>query len=260
MEKIGIIGVGNMGGAIATSLCEKGKKLVITNRSSNKLEKYRKYENAEIVNNNKEVVEKSKYIILAVKPNMYKNVIEEIKDYFTEDKIFISIAAGFTVEKLEKYLPLRKIFMTMPNTPVMAGEGMCAIVPNKLCTEEDRKEIISIFNEFGRCSLIEEKEFNAFAAACGCLPAYVYMFIEAAADSAVLNGMNRKDAYNAIAQTVLGSAKMVLKTGKHPGELKDMVTSPGGTTIEGVKYLEENGFRGSIIGAINAAADKGKNM
>ena len=260
MEKIGIIGAGNMGGAIATALCEKGKNIVIANRSTEKLEKYRKYPNAEIAADNIDAVKKAKYIILAVKPDMYKKVIDEIKNAFTEDKIFISIAAGFTVEKLEELLPERKIFMTMPNTPAMVGEGMSAIVPNSLTDKKDQEAVLEIFSSFGRGAIIEQKQFNAFAASCGCLPAYVYMFIEAVADAAVLNGMKRNDAYEFIAQTVLGSAKMVLETGKHPGELKDMVTSPGGTTIEGVKSLEISGFRGSIIEAVNAAAVKGKNM
>lgn len=260
MEKIGIIGVGNMGGAIAKALSENNYKLNISNRSEEKLEVFKKYKNTTTTSSNEEVVNNSKYIILAVKPNMYKNVIDSLKEFITEDKVFISIAAGFSLEDLEDMLPERKIVMTMPNTPVMVNEGMSALCPNSLVKEEEIKDIIEIFSSFGRAAVIEEGHFGAFAGACGCLPAYVYMFIEAAADAAVLNGMKRNDAYEFISQSVLGSAKMVLETKKHPGELKDMVTSPGGTTIEGVKVLEENSFRGAVTDAIDAAVKKGMNM
>lgn len=260
MEKIGIIGAGNMGGAIATALSKNNLDLIISNRSKEKLEIFKKYKNTKITTVNSDVVKNSKYIILAVKPNMYKNVIEEIKEDFTEDKILISIAAGFSIKSLEEILPNRKIVMTMPNTPAMVEEGMSAICPNTLVNKEEIEGVLEIFNTFGRASVIEEGQFPAFAGAVGCLPAYVYMFIEAVADAAVLNGMKRQDAYEFVSQTVLGSAKMVLETKKHPGELKDMVTSPGGTTIVGVKALEDGAFRGTVIDAIDMAVKKGLDM
>lgn len=260
MEKIGIIGAGNMGGAIATALSKNNLDLIISNRSEEKLEIFKKYKNTKITTVNIEVVKNSKYIILAVKPNMYKNVIEEIKEDFTEDKILISIAAGFSIKSLEEILPNRKIVMTMPNTPAMVEEGMSAICPNTLVSKEEIEGVLEIFNTFGRASVIEEGQFSAFAGAVGCLPAYVYMFIESVADAAVLNGMKRQDAYEFVSQTVLGSAKMVLETKKHPGELKDMVTSPGGTTIVGVKALEDGAFRGTVIDAIDMAVKKGLDM
>lgn len=260
MEKIGIIGAGNMGGAIATALSKNNLDLIISNRSKEKLEIFKKYKNTKITTVNSDVVKNSKYIILAVKPNMYKNVIEEIKEDFTEDKILISIAAGFSIKSLEEILPNRKIVMTMPNTPAMVEEGMSAICPNTLVNKEEIEGVLEIFNTFGRASVIEEGQFSAFAGAVGCLPAYVYMFIESVADAAVLNGMKRQDAYEFVSQTVLGSAKMVLETKKHPGELKDMVTSPGGTTIVGVKALEDGAFRGTVIDAIDMAVKKGLDM
>lgn len=150
--------------------------------------------------------------------------------------------------------------MTMPNTPALIQEGMSAICPNENVTDEEIQEVLEIFNSFGRASILEESQFDSFQAACSCLPAYVYMFIEAVSDGAVLHGMKRKDSYEFIAQAVMGSAKMILETKKHPGELKDMVTSPGGTTIEGLKVLEESGFRGKIIDAISAAVEKSRGM
>lgn len=260
MNKIGIIGAGNMGGAIATALCENSIELTISNRSLDKLEKFKDYKNTKITKDNLEVVKNSKYIILAVKPNMYKSVIDEIKNEMTEDKVLISIAAGFSIKALEELLENRKIIMTMPNTPAMVEEAMTAICPNTLVSKDEVDEVVEIFNIFGRGAIIEESQFAAFAGACGCLPAYVYMFIESVADAAVLNGMKRADAYEFVSQTVLGSAKMVIETKKHPGELKDMVTSPGGTTIAGVQSLENHGFRGTIIDAIDCAVKKSMNM
>ncbi|SHH35885.1 pyrroline-5-carboxylate reductase [Anaerosphaera aminiphila DSM 21120] len=260
MNRVGIVGIGNMGGAIAHGLINNKEEIIVSDGSAEKLSEYKSFSNVQIAKDNIDLVEKSKIIILAVKPNLYKTVIDEIKNEFSEDKILISIAPGFTIEKLENLLPNRKIAMIMPNTPALVYESMSAICPNTLLTEGEIEEVKKIFNLIGKVAILEEEYFPAFSGTCGCLPAYVYMFIEAAADGAVLNGMKRFDAYEFIAQSVLGSAKMVLETKKHPGELKDMVTSPGGTTIEGLKVLEEKGFRGSIIDAINATVEKSKNM
>ncbi|MGO1580522.1 MAG: pyrroline-5-carboxylate reductase [Peptoniphilaceae bacterium] len=260
MEKIGIIGAGNMGGAIAKALIANNKQIIISNKSSQKLEKYKNIENVEITNSNIDVVKNSKYIILAVKPNIYQIVAKEINKYLDDSKVLISIAAGFTIDKLNKLFVDKKILMTMPNTPAMVNEAMTAICPNEKVTKDETKKVVELFNLFGKATILDEGQFSAFAAACGSLPAFVYMFIEAAADGAVLNGMKRADSYEFIAQTVLGSAKMVLDSKNHPAYLKDMVTSPGGTTIEGVKILEDEGFRSAIIGAINAAVEKHRNM
>lgn len=260
MKKIGIIGVGNMGGAIATALCKNKYDLILSNHSKKNLEKFENFENIKTTTSNIEVAKESDYIILAVKPNIYEKVINEIKEYLTSDKVFISIAAGFSIKSLEEMLPNRKIVMTMPNTPAMVEEAITAICPNSLIDEKEIQDIVEIFSSFGIAQVLDEMYFPAFSGSCGCLPAYVYMFIEAASDAAVLNGMKRADAYKFIAQSVLGSAKMLLETNLHPGELKDMVTSPGGTTIEGVKALEDNGFRSAIISAIDASVKKSKNM
>lgn len=255
--KIGIIGVGNMGGAIAHALIERGFELYLSSKSSS-LEEYRG-ENVHIVSA-KELTQKSDYIILAVKPHIYPLVVEEIGEDLREETIVISIAAGQTIESLTNLLGDRKFILSMPNTPAMVGEGMSAICPSEKVTEEELSDVKEIFSFFGRVSVLDSDLFHGFSAACGSLPAYVYMFIESVADAAVLTGLKREDAYKFVAQTVLGSAKMVLETKKHPGELKDMVTSPRGTTIEGVRALEERGFRGTIIDAILAAENKSKAM
>ena len=153
-----------------------------------------------------------------------------------------------------------KIIRTMPNTPALVGQAMSAVCPNKNISKDEIDYCFKIFESFGECVQLEEKDFHAFIALCGSSPAYVFMFIEAMADAAVKLGIPRAKAYNMAAQGVLGSAKMVLETGKHPGELKDMVCSPGGTTIEAVVQLEKLGFRSSVIQAMDKCAEKSKKM
>jgi len=148
----------------------------------------------------------------------------------------------------------------MPNTPALVGEAVTAICPNKNVSDEEKKVVSELLSSFGIAQFINENIMDAVIAVSGSSPAYVFMFIEAMADAAVAEGMPRAQAYQFAAQSVLGSAKMVLETGKHPGELKDMVCSPAGTTIEAVKVLEEKGFRSSVIEAMSACADKSRNM
>ncbi|WP_336967326.1 pyrroline-5-carboxylate reductase, partial [Bacillus cereus] len=146
------------------------------------------------------------------------------------------------------------------NTPALVGEGMSALCFNEMVTEKDIKEVLNIFNIFGQTEVINEKLMDVVTSISGSSPAYVYMFIEAMADAAVLGGMPRKQAYKFAAQAVLGSAKMVLETGIHPGELKDMVCSPSGTTIEAVVTLEEKGLRTAIISAMKRCTQKSMEM
>ncbi|SJU01472.1 Pyrroline-5-carboxylate reductase [Clostridioides difficile] len=148
----------------------------------------------------------------------------------------------------------------MPNTPALVGEAMSAICPNANVSKEDMEVCKKVFESFGECVEISEKDFHAFIALCGSSPAYIFMFIEAMADGAVKLGIPRNKAYKMAAQSVLGSAKMVLDTRKHPGELKDAVCSPGGTTIDAVVELEKLGFRSSVIEAMDKCAEKSKNM
>lgn len=255
--KIGIIGIGNMGGAIAKALKEKDFELYLSGHTRD-LSEY-KGKNVKIVDNI-ELTKSVDYLILAVKPYLYKKVIEEIELYLKDETVVISIAAGQTIDTLRELLGNRKFILSMPNTPAMVDEAMSAICPSEKVSEEELDDVKEIFNSFGKVTVIDSNLFDGYGAVVGTLPAYVYIFIEALADAAVLTGIKRKDAYEYVAQTVLGSAKMVLETGKHPGELKDMVTSPGGTTIEGVKSLEEDGFRGIVMNAILAAQTKSKSM
>lgn len=264
-KKIGFIGCGNMGSSMVGGLLKSGfikpEQIIVSNKTEIPLKRLSDEFNVITTLNNKDVVKKSDIIFLAVKPNIYKSIIEEIKSELTNDKLIITIAAGITIENMEQWLgDDLKIIRTMPNTPALVGEAMTAICPNKNVSEDELKYCIKIFKSFGECEVLEEKYFDGFIAVAGSSPAYVFMFIESMADGAVKLGIPREKAYKMAAQSVLGSAKMILETGKHPGELKDMVCSPAGTTIEAVIELEKLGFRNSVIQAMDKCAEKSKNM
>ena len=201
---------------------------------------------------NHEVVKNTKLVFLAVKPQFYEEVLNEVKDELTPEHTVVGIAPGKTLAWLEEKCgqPLKVVRM-MPNTGVCANEKVSA---------EELAQICEITDSFGRTEVVPERLMDAVSAVSGCSPAYVFMFIEAMADAAVAQGMPRKQAYQFAAQALLGSAKMVLETGMHPGELKDMVCSPAGSTIEGVRILEQKGFRSAVFEALNGAAEKGKKM
>lgn len=210
---------------------------------------------------NCEVAEKSEVLILSVKPQYYASTIAEIKDSLKEDQLIITIAPGKTLDWLhEQFGKDVKIIRTMPNTPAMVGEGMTAACPNEFVTKEELEYALRILGAFGKVEVVQEQLMDVVVSVSGSSPAYVFLFIEAMADAAVADGMPRAQAYKFAAQAVYGSAKMVLETGKHPGELKDMVCSPAGTTIEAVRVLEKNGFRSAVIEAMKACTEVSKKM
>ncbi|SHK56637.1 pyrroline-5-carboxylate reductase [Clostridium cavendishii DSM 21758] len=263
--KIGFIGCGNMGKAMLGGIIKSGKvkndDIMASAKSQNTIDKIKREFNVKTTLNNREVVVESNIIILAVKPYLYNSVIDEIKDIMDESKIIITIAAGITIDGVIKRFGKKiKVIKTMPNTPALVCEGMTAICHNENVTIEEKNSVIDLFKAFGKVEELEEKDFYAFTALCGSSPAYVFMFVEAMADAAVKQGIPRKKAYSLAAQAVLGSAKMILETEKHPGELKDAVCSPGGTTIEAVLELEKSGFRSSVINAMNKCEEKAKKM
>ncbi|MDQ0151127.1 pyrroline-5-carboxylate reductase [Eubacterium multiforme] len=264
-KKIGFIGCGNMGSSMLGGLINKNfanaKDIIVSTRSSESKKRLEDKYGVKGVLKNIDVAREADVIILAVKPYMYKDVIEEVKTALREDQIIISIAAGIDLSDLHNMIGNNfKIVKTMPNTPALVGEGMSAICPNDNVTEEELNYVCSMFEAFGKYEILDEKDFHGFIALCGSSPAYVFMFIEAMADGAVKLGIPRNKAYKMAAQSVLGSAKMVLETGEHPGVLKDMVCSPGGTTIEAVCELEKKGFRDAVIEALDKCAAKSKSM
>lgn len=266
MDKIiGFIGSGNMAtammGGILNSKLVSSTNIMCSDPSKEKLEALNEKYGVITTVDNCEVARKSDILILSVKPQFYSNVIKEIKNEVSNNTIIVVIAAGQKIELIKQLFEKEiKVVRAMPNTPALVGEGMAAICPCPMVLPDELDLICNIFNSFGKCEVISEKLMDAVTAVSGSSPAFVFMIIEAMADGAVLEGMPRNIAYNFAAQTVLGSAKMVLETGKHPGELKDMVTSPGGTTIEGVKVLEESGLRGTMIKAIHETAEKSRKL
>lgn len=253
--KMGIIGLGNMGAAMAHGLLDNNIETFLYDRSEEKRDAFKEIEAARVVDSEVDVVKGADAIILAVKPYVYEAVIETIKDE-VKNQIIISITSAFDLEKLEKSLPNKKLMMALPNTPAKILNSMTGICPGKNISEEEVKEIREILSNFGETEIVEEKNIKIYEAVSGCMPAYVYMYIEAAADAAVSYGMQRDMAYRVISQAVAGSAKMVRESGIHPGELKDQVTTPAGTTIEGVKSLEKDGFRSTIINAVDSIMNK----
>lgn len=263
MQKIiGFIGCGNMAQAMINSLV-KSEIIPVTNiiASTSKGQIIQDKFNIRTTTSNIEVASQSDYLILAVKPNIYGIVLQEIKDYIKEDAVVISIGAGISSKFLADNLKVgTKYLKTMPNTPAMVGEGITALSPGNRFSKEELDDMIEIFKCFGKVEIIDERLMDGFTAVSGSSPAYVFMLIEAMADGAVLEGIPRAQAYTMAAQAVLGSAKMVLEAGIHPGQLKDNVCSPGGTTIAAVASLEKDGFRSAIIEAMKACADRSKEM
>ncbi|WP_058485413.1 pyrroline-5-carboxylate reductase [Defluviitalea phaphyphila] len=264
MKKIGFIGAGNMGYAMMKGLInsEKKENIIFTDILEDRIKYIKENLGIKEINSNKELASCSKYIVLAIKPQYYSVVLEEIKDVVKKNNIIISIAPGIDIDYIKSKLkPEIRIIRAMPNTPALIGEGMSVISFSKdSYSDEEKKDILKIFSSFGEVEEIDEKFMNAIVPISGSSPAYVYMMIEAMADAGVLQGLPRKLAYKLASQTVLGSAKMVLETKKHPGDLKDAVCSPGGTTIEAVSVLEKTGFRSSIIEAMKACFEKTKKM
>lgn len=264
-KRIGFIGCGNMGKAMLGALVKADginvEDILVSTKTKNSAENIKRDFNVETTLSNVEVAKKSDVLFLAVKPYFFKEVIEEIKDVVKDDSIIISIAAGVNISQIEQWFNKEiKIIRTMPNTPALVNEGMSAICPNKNITNEELEYVGSLYNLFGKYEILDEKDFHAFIALCGSSPAYVFMFIEAMADAGVKLGIPRAKAYRLAEQSILGSAKLALETGRHPGELKDAVCSPGGTTIEAVIDLEKNGFRNAVISAVEKCAEKSKSM
>lgn len=260
MTLFGFIGVGNMGYPMLSSAIKTFSKeqFLITTKTKQRMEYVKEELGVNYVSDKKQLVQSCKYIVLAVKPQFYSEVLEEIKDSVTHEHVIITIAPGFSIDNVKAILGADvKVVRSMPNTPALVGEGMSGISFSKDSFDEEEMKIIGqFFSSFGKYEVFMEQQMDAVVCASGSAPAYVYMFIEALADSVVRCGIPRAQAYKMVSQTVFGSAKMVLETEKHPGELKDQVCSPGGTTIEGVAALEEYGFRNAVLKATERCYEK----
>lgn len=262
MLKIGFIGSGMMASALMDGLIAKNVTKAECITCSDVWEPARKAASEKgfhATESNQEVCEASSdAVILAVKPNCVDQACKDVAST-NKDKsnpLIISIAAGVTLETLESSLPGRRVVRVMPNTPCLVGEAACGFALGSLATEEDRLLVKTILDAVGIALEVNESLLDAVTGLSGSGPAYVFMFIEALSDGGVRAGLPRNVATQLAAQTVKGAAEMVLSTGKHPGLLKDAVTSPGGTTIAGVEALEQGGLRPAAISAVKAATKR----
>ena len=266
IRMVGFIGVGNMGSAIARGIVESGylkaEQITVFDNSARRMRELEEELPGMVrARDCREVAELSDLLILAVKPLYVQEVIDEIRPVL-QGKAVVSIAAGWTVSMLENALRGTGAawLRVMPNTPALVGEGMTAICDNTTFSQEDFDYAKGIFDAVGKTRVLPERLFDGAVAISGSSPAYVYMMIEAMADAGVREGIPRTYAYEMAAQSVLGSALMVLSSGTHPAALKDAVCSPGGTTIEAVAVLEKTGFRSAVMDAMKACADKSRKM
>lgn len=263
---IGFIGLGNMASAIIGGMLQKkivrAANIIGADKMPEAREKAQSKFGIEAVESNAEVAKRADILFLAVKPIYLTEAIEEMKADFNPKTVVVSIVAGKSMEFIAQAFGREdcKIVRCMPNTPALVLEGCTGACPNTNVSKEEVEEVLTLLRSFGTASVVCEYLMDAVVGVSGSSPAYVFLFIEAMADAAVAAGMPRKQAYEFAAQSVLGSAKMVLETGMHPGELKDMVCSPGGTTIAAVKVLEEKGMRAAVMAAMEACIEKSKNL
>lgn len=276
MDKIGFIGMGNMGQALLSGALKNMPKsrFIFSDHAASAADDIAKRTGVKRAVDNVSCIKASKYVFLAVKPQYFNSVAEEIKDTVSsaakgasesdagEEKIIVSIMAGITIDSIKKALGKNvRVIRVMPNTPALVLEGMSGVCFDESeYTKEERDTVIGIFESCGRVKIVNESLMSAVTCISGSSPAYVYMFIEALADSGVKYGLTRDMAYEMAAQTVLGAAKMVLESGEVPAALKDKVCSPAGTTIAGVAALEEFGFRNAVFKATDKCFEKAESF
>ena len=261
--ELGIIGTGNMGSALLKTIIRKEiineKDLIIFDKDKKVTKDLSIQFKVNVASNNEELVRSSKNILLAIKPQIINNVMEKIGSLLTSKQTLISIAAGVSLEHLGKFCNEDVgIIRIMTNTPLMVGTGASAISHNKKVNKDKIDFVKTLFNSGGVVVELDEEHIDAVTGLSGSGPAYIFVIIEALADGGVKMGLSRKIAIQLAAQTTLGAAKLILETGKHPGELKDMVASPGGTTITALHELEKAGLRATLIRAVEVATEKSK--
>ena len=261
--KVGFIGCGNMAKAIAKGIVAskqvKAKEIIGADIDEGQRKGFAEACGAEVCADNAAVAKGAEIIFLAVKPQFLADAVGQIREHVGKDQIIVSIAAGVSLYKIMDMFGgggKLKVVRLMPNTPALVNAGMTAMCANENVTKAEQAKVMKLIKAFGDAEVVPEKLFDTVTAVSGSSPAYVFMFIEAMADAAVAGGMPRDAAYRFAAKAVEGSARLMLDTGKHPGELKDMVCSPAGTTIEAVRVLEECGFRSAVIEAMEACREK----
>ncbi len=266
MRTLGLIGAGNMGSAILRGMLDAGyvkaSQMVVCDASRRRMEELsEEIPGAIYCDEPIDLVEQCDMVILALKPHQIQSLLDNVRQAL-DGKAIISIAAGWTTDMLAQALEdtTATYLRVMPNTPAMVGEGMTALCDDTTFSKDDFDFAKGIFDAVGRTVVLPERLFDGVVAISGSSPAYIFMLIEAMADAGVKEGLPRACAYEMAAQSVLGSALMVLSSGTHPASLKDAVCSPGGTTIEAVEVLERKGFRAAVMDAMGACAEKSRQM
>ncbi|MBR1852193.1 MAG: pyrroline-5-carboxylate reductase [Lachnospiraceae bacterium] len=265
-KMIGFIGLGNMASAMIGGMLKKQmvqpEDIIGKARTRGTEEMVQERFRIQIADSDADVAAEADILFLAVKPIFLDEVIGQIRDAVRPGTVIVSIAAGKSLGYLAKAFNRVdcSIIRCMPNTPALVLEGCTGVCADENVTAEDLDYVLDLLSAFGTAHVVPERLMDVVTGVSGSSPAYVFLFIEAMADEAVAEGMPRKQAYEFAAQAVLGSAKMVLETGRHPGELKDMVCSPGGTTIQAVKVLEEKGMRAAVMDAMEACIRKSRDM
>lgn len=263
-QTLGVIGCGKMAFALLAGLVKSDhgyKQVIAFDVDDSRTTLMARELSVQPVQSNREVVKQADVVLLAVKPNQVASVLDEIRDDFAESKLVVSIAAGITTQfieaRLNKNLPVLRV---MPNTPCLVGEGAIAVSPGRFATSEHLEVGSRMFAAVGKAVVVPESYLDAVTAVSGSGPAYVYLVAEAMTDAGVEIGLPRDLARSLVIQTIRGSIAMLEATGEHPAVLREQVTSPGGTTIAGLRQLEENGLRGAFFKAIRRAYERSLEM
>ncbi|MGR3742503.1 pyrroline-5-carboxylate reductase [Companilactobacillus sp. DQM5] len=252
--KIGFIGAGSIGSAMIKGLIHSGinpDDILVKGGRSNRTKELQKELNFKIVSNIIDLRD-TDIIVIAVGSLALKDVFNELKE-FVKNQVIVSVSGGSTIEFMQSYLPNHATAFAIPNTPVSIGEGVTGISYAKEFNEGQKELVKDVFERMGKLIEVPEEQLGIFGTVAGCSPAFIDILIEALSDAGVLNGLPRKLSYEAVIQMLIGSSKLAQQSKGHVAQLKDQVTSPGGSTIRGVAALEENGFRNALIKAINAA-------
>lgn len=257
---IGFIGAGLMAEALADGMLTSGtaseEQVFVSDPDEERQERFQQLVGDNVFTDNVRLIQEVDVVVLSVKPQVIPDVTAEIREEVTPDHLVMSIAPGISLERLKRNLGTDRLIRVMPNTPALVGEGASAFCLGEGATEEDVDLAGQVLSSVGLCAQVKEDDMDAITGLSGSGPAYIFLAIESLSDGGVKMGLSRTAAIRLAAQTVLGAARMVLETGKHPAELKDQVTTPGGTTIEGVHALEKAGLRRAFMDAVEVATKK----
>ncbi|MDD4600258.1 Pyrroline-5-carboxylate reductase [bioreactor metagenome] len=263
-KKIGFIGGGAMAEAIIKGLVNSGlsqpANIIVSDVAVSRLEYLVDKLGVSTMSDNSLTAKQSDILFLAVKPQVIKNVLKSLETAVSESTLVISIAAGICTAMIEEYFPKSPVIRVMPNTPIAVSAGMSAIALGKNASKDHSEIAINIFSSSGQAIVINEASIDAVTGLSGSGPGYGFLMIDALADAGVKVGLSRQDAITLAAQSLFGAAKMVLETGEHPAKLRDMVTSPAGTTIAGIHVLEQRGVRAALIDAVITATERSAEM